>query len=109
MNKKTNYAVKIRLESNDYKVLDQSVSKLAQIIKNENVELLGPIPLPTKAIDFAVRRAPSIYKNSFEKFSYRVHTRLMFINNIESVDRLKFIGQVVIPQIIKIKVSFIKS
>lgn len=109
MNKKSGYVVKIKLESNDYKILDQSAAKLVQAIKRENVELSGVIPLPTKSFNFAIRRAPSIYKNSFERFGYRVHSRLLLINNIESVESLKFIGQVVIPQVIKIKVSFIKS
>ena len=101
--------IKIKLESNDHKALDLCVRDLIIAIKKENLEVIGPIPVINRNIKFAVRRAPNIYKVSFERFQMSIHSRIFFIKNISSASRLKFIGQLSIPKIISIKVNVIKN
>lgn len=103
------YRVKIHLESSDYKLLDESVKNMCKNIIEENLLLRGPIPIPTKKIKFVTRRSPNIYKISFEKYEYKLHKRVIYIINVNNLDKLKFLGKVVIPQIIGIKINFTKQ
>ena len=103
------YAVVIKLQSYDHKVLDNTVSNVINRIKMKNMSIFGPIPFPTARLKFVTRRAPNIYKVSFEKFEYMVHRRVIYIKSIDSIEKLRFLGQISIPQIINIKISAIKE
>ena len=103
------YAVVIKLQSYDHKVLDNTVNNVVDRIRMKNMYIFGPIPLPTARLKFVTRRAPNIYKASFEKFEYRVHKRVIYIKRIDSIEKLRFLGQISIPQIINIKISVIKE
>ena len=103
------YAVVIKLQSYDHKVLDNTVSNVVDRIRMKSMNIFGPIPLPTSRLKFVTRRAPNIYKASFEKFEYRVHRRVIYIKRIDSIEKLRFLGQISIPQIINIKISVIKD
>ena len=97
--------VKVKIESNDHRVLDKSVLELINIVKNEGLSICGPIPVVNREIKFALRRAPSIYKVSFERYKISIHKRIFFIQNVESSTKLKCLGQVVIPKNVFIKIS----
>ena len=63
------------------KSLDKSVLEIMQNIKRLEVEVRGPVPLPTKMKRWTVNRSTFIYEQSKEQFEMRTHRRLMDIIN----------------------------
>jgi len=71
--------IRIRLKAYDYKVLDQSVAEIVDIVRKTGARLAGPIPLPTRINRFTVLRSPHVDKKSREQFEIRTHKRLLDI------------------------------
>ena len=85
--------IRIRLKAFDYKLLDQSVSEIADTAKRTGAKVAGPIPLPTKVNRYTVLRSPHVDKKSREQFEIRTHKRLIDIleptqNTIDSLMKL---------------------
>ena len=71
--------IRIRLKAYDYKVLDQSVGEIVDIVRKTGAKLAGPVPLPTRINRFTVLRSPHVDKKSREQFEVRTHKRLLDI------------------------------
>ena len=50
--------IRIKLESYDPRLLDQSTEQLVSVIKDLKAPISGPIPLPTNKKVFTVKKSP---------------------------------------------------
>ncbi len=69
--------IRIRLKSYDYRVLDQSLGDIIDIVNRTGAKTSGPIPLPTKLRKYTVLSSPNADKKSREQFEIRTHKRLL--------------------------------
>jgi small subunit ribosomal protein S10 len=81
--KKTNEAQKlrIRVRAYEHKILDSSVKQIMDTILRYDVQLVGPIPLPTEIKKHTVNRASFVFKDAREQFEMRIHKRVIDILN----------------------------
>ena len=75
----TNERIRIRMETYDHSVLDQSAGYIVDTAKRTGAVVHGPIPLPTRIERYTVLRGPHIDKKSREQFEIRTHKRLIDI------------------------------
>ena len=82
--------IRIRMESYDHRVLDQSAVEIVETSKRSGARVKGPIPLPTRIERYTVLRSPHIDKKSREQFEIRTHKRLIDIEEptVKTVDAL---------------------
>jgi small subunit ribosomal protein S10 len=73
--------VRIKLESYDVRLLDQSSDKIIDVAKNSKAKVVGPVYLPTRRRLFCVLRSPHVNKKSREHFQLLTHKRLIEIHN----------------------------
>ncbi len=73
--------LRIRVRAYEYRVLDISVQQIIDTALRYEVELRGPIPLPTEIKKYTVNRASFVYSKSREQFEMRIHKRLIDIIN----------------------------
>ena len=71
--------IRIKLESFDHRVLDESSKRIVDAAKKSGAEVSGPVPLPVKKRIFTVLTSPVIDKNAREQFELRTHKRLIDI------------------------------
>ena len=83
--------IRIRLQSYENRMLDQSVNEIIETAKNTGSMIAGPVPLPTRIERFTVNRSPHVNKKSMEQFEIRTHKRMIDIINPtgRTVDELK--------------------
>ncbi len=96
--------LRIKLFSYDQEALDLSIKKIIEIARNNDCDIKGPIPLPTKKVIFTFCRSPHVNKPAMEQFEKRTHKRLIVLENISTpiLDNLK---RLIIPASVKIKVK----
>lgn len=73
--------IRIRLQSFEHTILDQSTSEIVNTVKRTGARIAGPIPLPTRIERFTVNRSPRVDKKSMEQFEIRTHKRVLDIIN----------------------------
>ncbi len=73
--------LRIRVRAYDSKILDASVRQIIDTALRYDVEVVGPVPLPTEIRKYTVNRSSFVYKNAREQFEMRVHKRLIDIIN----------------------------
>ena len=73
--------LRIRVRAYEYKILDASLKQIMDTAARYDVEIHGPVPLPTEIKKYTVNRSSFIDKNSREQFEMRVHKRLIDIIN----------------------------
>ena len=71
--------LRIKVQAYEPKVLDTSIKQIIETADRFDVNIAGPIPLPTKIKKYSVNRSPFIFKTSQEQFEMRTHTRLIDI------------------------------
>ena len=71
--------IRIKLKAYDYKILDQSVEQIVEVVERTGAQVAGPVPLPTHIKKFCVIRSPYIDKDSQAQFEIRTHKRLIDI------------------------------
>lgn len=71
--------LRLRVRAYDHKLIDNSVKQIIDMAEKNDVEVVGPIPLPTELKKYTVNRSTFIDKNSREQFELRVHKRLLDI------------------------------
>ncbi|MGB9837098.1 MAG: 30S ribosomal protein S10 [Candidatus Saccharicenans sp.] len=83
--------IRIKLQSFDHRLLDQSVKDIVIKAKRTGAKVSGPIPLPTKIQRFCVLRSPHVDKRSREHFEMRIHKRLIDISEYsnETIEELQ--------------------
>lgn len=82
-----NQELKIKLESYDHRILDETVRMIVEISNSSDSEIKGPIPLPTKKEVFTILRSPHVNKSSREQFERRTHKRLLIIQKVNAKTR----------------------
>lgn len=85
--------IRIRMESYDHAVLDQSAAEIVETAKRTHSEVHGPIPLPTRIERYTVLSGPNIDKEARQQFEVRTHKRLIDIKQatartIEALNKL---------------------
>ena len=73
--------IRIKLKSFDHNLIDQSVGRITQTLKQTGALIVGPIPLPTRRSVYTVNRSPHVDKKSREQFELKTHKRLIDIFN----------------------------
>ncbi len=73
--------LRIRIRAYESKILDVSVKQIIDTALRFDVEISGPIPLPTEIKKYTVNRSSFVYKDAREQFEMRVHKRLIDIIN----------------------------
>jgi len=73
--------IRIKLKSYDNKVLDNSTRQVIDFAQRSDVEVIGPIPLPTEIKRYTVNRSTFVHKDARDQFEVRVHKRLIEILN----------------------------
>lgn len=101
------YSVFIKTESYDFKLLDIAMKTIYNCLIDGGIQCNPPRPLITKKVKFAIRRAPSIYKSSFEKFVFRIHSRLLVIKNTDNLDKLICLSKADIPKAVNIDIRIL--
>ncbi|NMC65872.1 MAG: 30S ribosomal protein S10 [Acidobacteria bacterium] len=83
--------IRIKLQSFDHRLLDQSVKDIVIKAIRTGAKISGPIPLPTKIRRFCVLRSPHVDKRSREHFEMRVHKRVIDISEYsnETIEELQ--------------------
>ena len=83
--------LRIKLQSYDHKIIDNSAREIIDIAMRYGVETIGPIPLPTEIHKFTVNRSTFIHKDAREQYEMRIHKRLIEILNpiSEVIEALK--------------------
>ena len=71
--------IRIRLKAFDYRLIDQSASRIVETAKRTGAVVKGPNPLPTKIERFDILRSPHVNKTSRDQFEIRTHLRMMDI------------------------------
>ncbi|MBS0211120.1 MAG: 30S ribosomal protein S10 [Planctomycetes bacterium] len=89
----TNEVIRIRMESFDHSVLDQSAAEIVDTAKRTGSEVHGPIPLPTRIERYTVLSSPHIDKKARQQFEIRTHKRVIDIvrstaKTIEALNKL---------------------
>ena len=73
--------LRLRVKAYDSKLIDSSCRQIVEAVKRQDVEVIGPIPLPTETHRYTVNRSTFVHKNSREQFELKVHKRLIDILN----------------------------
>ena len=96
--------VRIKILGYDHYTVDQSISKIIEVVEANGVKTKGPIPLPTKRDVFTVLRGVHKHKDSREQFEMRTHRRIIeLINpNKKTLDNLSHIK---LPSSINIEIK----
>ena len=73
--------LRIKLQSHDHKVVDNSARQIVETALRYGAEISGPVPLPTEIHKYTVNRSSFIHKDAREQFEMRIHKRLIEILN----------------------------
>ncbi len=73
--------LRIKLSAYDHKIIDNSAKQIVDTALRYDVEVMGPIPLPTENHKYTVNRSSFVHKDSREQFEMRIHKRLIDILN----------------------------
>lgn len=98
--------LRIKLRSYDSKVMDKSCQQIVEIAERADIEIVGPVPLPTEIHRYTVNRSTFVHEDSKEQFEVRVHKRLIDILNPNQrfIDSLR---ELTLPTGIEIEVKAI--
>ena len=86
--------LRIGLKAYDSTILDESCTKIIDVVNNSGTKIVGPIPLPTKRRIYCVLRSPHVNKDAREHFEIRTHKRIIdvyspnydVLQNLRSLD-----------------------
>ena len=96
--------IRIRLNSYDYRLIDQSTAKIIETAKRTGALIAGPVLLPTRIRKYTVNSSPHVDKKSREQFEMRIHKRLIELISPTSktVDELKKLD---LPSGVEVKIK----
>ncbi len=96
--------IRIRMESYDHSVLDQSAAEIVDTAKRTGATVHGPIPLPTRIERYTVLRGPHIDKKSRQQFEIRTHKRLIDIKD-SNAKTIEALNKLSLPAGVDIKIK----
>ena len=71
--------IRIKVRAYDHKLIDQSVKQIVDIVNRYDVEICGPVPLPTQIKKYTVNRSTFVHKDAREQYEMRTHKRVIDI------------------------------
>ena len=87
---------KLRISVKAYEptILDSTCVKILDVVKASGIEVVGPIPLPTKLRRYCVLTSPHVNKKARDHFEIRTHKRIIDVykpvdatfENLKSLD-----------------------
>ena len=69
--------LRISLKAYESPILDNSCDKIIGAVKASGLEVVGPVPLPTKIRRYCVLTSPHVNKDAREHFEIRIHKRII--------------------------------
>ena len=69
--------LRIGLKAYDSTILDESCTKIIDVVNNSGTKVVGPIPLPTKLRRYCVLTSPHVNKKARDHFEIRTHKRII--------------------------------
>jgi small subunit ribosomal protein S10 len=78
--------IRVRLESYNHELLNTSCEKIINITRNNDVDNIGIVSLPSDKRIYCVLRSPHVNKDSREHFEIRIHKRILEIYYNSSID-----------------------
>jgi small subunit ribosomal protein S10 len=78
--------IRVRLESYNHELLNTSCEKIINITRNNDVDNIGIVSLPSDKRIYCVLRSPHVNKDSREHFEIRIHKRILEIYYNSSVN-----------------------
>lgn len=101
---KSNKKIRISIKAFDHKLLDEAVKKIVLLAKDSGVNVVWPVPLPTKIQKITVNRSTFVNKDAREQFEIRRHRRIIEILE-PNAQTLEFLQNVNIPNGVGIEIS----
>ena len=97
---------RIKLTSTDISKLEAVTEEIKDIAKRIGIQIIGPIPLPTKKLVVPTRRTPcGDGSDTWDRYEMRVHKRLIEIDArdrvMRSIMRIRVPNEVYIEMEIK--------
>jgi len=97
---------RIKLASIDIDKLNTTCAFIKDISDKTGVEMRGPIPLPTKKLKLATRRAPNGRGSAtWERYEMRVHKRMIDLGLDERA--LRLVMRIPVPEGLNIEIEMI--
>ena len=101
---KASKKIRISIKSFDHKLLDEAAKKIVLLAKDSGVNVVWPVPLPTKIQKITVNRSTFVNKDAREQFEVRRHRRIIEILE-PNTQTLEFLQNVNIPSWVGIEIS----
>jgi len=102
--KKAVSKMRITVKSFDHRLLDEAVKKIVTIVTDSWVEVVGPVPLPTKIEKITVNRSTFVNKDAREQFEIRRHKRLIDILE-PTATTMSLLQELSIPNVVWIEIK----
>lgn len=99
-----NEIIRIRMESYDHAVLDQSAREIVDTVKRTHSKVHGPIPLPTRVEKYTVLSSPHVDKKARQQFEIRTHKRLIDILEVTPAT-IEALNKLTLPAGVDIKIK----
>ncbi|MEM3027876.1 MAG: 30S ribosomal protein S10 [Candidatus Bathyarchaeia archaeon] len=97
---------RIKLSSTDPEKLDQVCNEIKDTAEKTGVKIKGPIPLPTKRLIVPTRKSPcGEGTHTWDKFSMRIHKRLIDVNADERL--MRRLMRIRVPDNVYIEISLV--
>ncbi|MEK6978004.1 MAG: 30S ribosomal protein S10 [Candidatus Hydrothermarchaeota archaeon] len=95
---------RIKLSGTDHKKLEDLCAQLREIAQKTGVDMVGPIPLPTRRLRVPVRKSPSGDGTAtWDRWEMRIHKRLIDIGADERT--MRQIMRVRVPNGVNIEIE----
>lgn len=97
---------RIKLSSTDPEKLNQVCNEIKDTAEKTGVKMKGPVPLPTKRLIVPTRKSPcGEGTHTWDKFSMRVHKRLIDVNADERL--MRRLMRIRVPENVYIEISLV--
>lgn len=96
--------VRIKLNSTNIEMLNNICNSIKEIAKKSGINIIGPVPLPTKKLRVTTRKSPCGNGTAtFDHFEMRIHKRLIDLPANEKI--LHHIVRMQIPKSVNVKIE----
>jgi len=98
---------RVKLRSTSQEKVDDLAEEIVEIGEEYDAEISGPVPLPTKNMDLATRKAPDGEGSStIERYEMHVHKRLIDVKDSERA--LRQVMRVHVPEGVDIEIELME-
>lgn len=95
---------RIRLSSTDWKKLNDICSQIKDIALKTGINVVGPIPLPTKRLKVPTRKTPcGAGRETYDIWEMRIHKRVLDVGVDERA--LHLIMRIPIPKDVNVEID----